>query len=222
MSNHTTEKLKVMAHYSMPEEYAHSISHGLAALASVVASILLTSTAIRTHKDRLSVLAVTFFGVSFIFLYLISFLYHTIQDEKAKKTLRIFDHCMIYILICASYAPACLCILRGFWGYTVFAINFACMIFGVIINIIDLQKFYKLSQALYIIMGWLILVAIYPMYKAVPLSGFILLALGGIIYTVGVPFYRMKNVKYMHFIFHMFVIAGCIPHFFFVYLYCCR
>ncbi len=206
----------------MPEEYAHSISHGLAALASVVASILLTSTAIRTHKDRLSVLAVTFFGVSFIFLYLISFLYHTIQDEKAKKTLRIFDHCMIYILICASYAPACLCILRGFWGYTVFAINFACMIFGVIINIIDLQKFYKLSQALYIIMGWLILVAIYPMYKAVPLSGFILLALGGILYTVGVPFYRMKNVKYMHFIFHMFVIAGCIPHFFFVYLYCCR
>ncbi len=206
----------------MPEEYAHSISHGLAALASVVASILLTSTAIRTHKDRLSVLAVTFFGVSFIFLYLISFLYHTIQDEKAKKTLRIFDHCMIYILICASYAPACLCILRGFWGYTVFAINFACMIFGVIINIIDLQKFYKLSQALYIIMGWLILVAIYPMYKAVPLRGFILLALGGILYTVGVPFYRMKNVKYMHFIFHMFVIAGCIPHFFFVYLYCCR
>ena len=167
-------------------------------------------------------LAVGFFSVSFIFLYLISFLYHTIQDEKTKKTLRIFDHCMIYVLIAASYAPACLCLLKGPWGYIVFGINFLCMIFGVAINVIDLQKYYKLSQALYIIMGWLIIVALYPMLKTIPLRGFILLAVGGVLYTVGVVFYRMKTVKYMHFIFHLFVIAGCIPHFIFVYQYCCR
>jgi len=221
LNSDSTEKLKTMAHYSVPEEIAHSVSHGLAALLSVAACIFLTSTAVRNQKGTISVFAVTFFGISFIFLYLISFLYHTVQNENAKKTLRIFDHCMIYVLIAASYAPACLCLIRGFWGYSVFAVNFLCMIFGIVINIIDLQKYYKLSQALYIIMGWLILVAIYPMFKAVPLKGFILLAAGGVLYTVGVIFYRMKSVKYMHFIFHLFVIAGCIPHFIFVYRYCC-
>lgn len=222
MSKHSTEKLKPMAHYTIAEEYMHAISHGIATLAAVAACVFYLITCSNNQKDLVTMLAVGFFSVSFIFLYLISFLYHTIQDEKTKKTLRIFDHCMIYVLIAASYAPACLCLLKGPWGYIVFGINFLCMIFGVAINVIDLQKYYKLSQALYIIMGWLIIVALYPMLKTIPFRGFILLAVGGVLYTVGVIFYRMKTVKYMHFIFHLFVIAGCIPHFIFVYLYCCR
>ena len=216
------KKLKYMVSYTKNEEIAHAVSHGLAAVAALVACILLTSEAVRNGKDSLSVAAIVFFCVSFIFLYLISFLYHTVQSPNVKQTLRIFDHCMIYILITASYAPACLCMIKGFWGILVFIINLICMIFGIIINIIDLKKYYRLSQALYIIMGWMIVLIFVPAIRAIPVRGFVLLAIGGVCYTVGAVFYRMKSVKYMHFVFHLLVIAGCIPHFLFVWQYCCH
>ena len=170
----------------------------------------------------MTIVAASIFGSGFTALYFTSFLYHTIKDLKVKKTLQILDHCMIYVMITASYAPVCLCIMKGVWGWGIFGINLVCMVIGIVINLVDMHKFYKLSQALYIIMGWMIVLAAYPVIHLVPLKGLILLVLGGVFYTASVIFYRMKTTKFMHFVFHLFVMAGSIPHFIFVLLYCCR
>ena len=204
------------------EELANSISHGVAALLSVAGLVAMIVNAVIFKKGVMTIVAASIFGSGFTALYFTSFLYHTIRDLKAKKTLQILDHCMIYVMILASYAPVCLCVMKGVWGWGIFGINLICMILGIVINLVDMHKFYRLSQALYIIMGWMILLAAYPMIHLIPVKGLLLLLLGGVLYTASVIFYRMKTKKFMHFVFHLFVMAGSIPHFIFVLLYCCR
>ena len=204
------------------EELANSISHGVAALLSVAGLVAMIINAVIFKKGAMTIVSASIFGSGFTALYFTSFLYHTTKNLKIKKTLQILDHCMIYVMITASYAPVCLCIMKGVWGWGIFGINLLCMIIGIVINLVDMHKFYKLSQALYIIMGWMILLAAYPVIHLIPVKGLVLLVLGGVLYTASVIFYRMKTKKFMHFVFHLFVMAGSIPHFIFVLLYCCR
>lgn len=212
-------KFKTQSH---PEEVANSLSHGVAAILSIIGTAFLVALALRNDKPVIDIISIAFFGIGFITVYVTSFLFHTMHIDKAKKVLQILDHCMINIMITGSYAPVCLGILKGFWGYGIFAVNFICMVIGIVVNLIDAKKYYKLSQVLYIIMGWMFAVALYPAFKAIPVPGMLLIILGGVLYTIGIPFYRMKSTKYMHFVFHMFVLFGSIPHFIFVLLYCCR
>ena len=207
---------------SFGEELANALSHGVAALLSVIGLIAMLVNAVKNHKGVLDIVAVSIFGAGFTALYFTSFLYHTTRNLKVKKVLQILDHCMIYVMITASYAPVCLCMIKGAWGIGIFAVNLVCMILGITVNLIDMHKFYKLSQALYIIMGWMIVVAAYPAIRSIPLKGLILIAVGGILYTTSVIFYKMKDTPYMHFVFHLFVLAGSVPHFIYVLLYCCN
>ena len=204
------------------QELANSISHGVAALLSVAGLVAMIINAVIFKKGAMTIVAASIFGSGFTALYFTSFLYHTTKNLKIKKTLQILDHCMIYVMICGSYAPVCLGMIKGVWGWAIWGVNVACMILGIVINLVDIHKFYRLSQALYILMGWMIVVGAVQMIRAIPLSGLLYLVAGGLLYTFGIIFYKMKDKKYMHLVFHLFVIAGSIPHFLFVLFYICR
>jgi len=128
---------------------------------------------------------------------------------------------MIYVMIAGSYTPVCLTYIKGFWGYFILSINYLCMIVGIAVNLIDMHKFYRLSQILYLVSGWILLVGAVPVVKAIPFKGLMLLLAGGIFYTLGVIFYNLKDKRYMHFVFHLFVTAGSVWHFLFVVNYLC-
>ena len=204
------------------EEIGCAISHGAASLAFLAGTILMIVRSVSLGKSPLTVFAVAAFGFGFLAVYTTSFLYHTVTDLKVKKTLQVLDHCMIYVMICGSYAPVCLGMIKGVWGWAIWGVNVACMILGIVINLVDIHKFYRLSQTLYILMGWMIVVGAVQMIRAIPLSGLLYLVAGGLLYTFGIIFYKMKDKKYMHLVFHLFVIAGSIPHFLFVLFYICR
>ena len=201
------------------EELANSISHGVPALLSFIGTFVLAALAIINQKGLLAVFAVSVFGLCFTLLYLTSFLFHTVKNLKAKRILQILDHCVIYLMILGSYTPICLVSIGGFWGWICFCINFACCTLGVVVNLIDMHKFYKLSQALYIITGWMVVIIAIPAIRVIPLKGLILLVIGGLLYTSGVIFYNLKDKKFMHFVFHLFVVAGSVFHFLFVLNY---
>ena len=217
------------------EEIGCAISHGAASLTFLAGTILMIVRCVSLGKSPLTVFAVAAFGFGFLAVQppgrqlqqrrrhnRASFLYHTVTDLKVKKTLQVLDHCMIYVMICGSYAPVCLGMIKGVWGWAIWGVNVACMILGIVINLVDIHKFYRLSQALYILMGWMIVVGAVQMIRAIPLSGLLYLVAGGLLYTFGIIFYKMKDKKYMHLVFHLFVIAGSIPHFLFVLFYICR
>lgn len=204
------------------EEIANSISHGVPALFYFIGTFVLAILAIINQKGLLAIFAVSIFGLCFTLLFLTSFLFHTVKNLKIKKVLQILDHCVIYLMILGSYTPICLCSIGGFWGWICFAINFACCTLGIVVNLIDMHKFYKLSQALYIIAGWMVVIIAIPAIRVIPVKGLILLVIGGVLYTLSVIFYNLKDTKFMHFVFHLFVVAGSVFHFLFVLNYIAR
>lgn len=204
---------------TMGEEIANSVSHGSgAALALAGTAAIIVKAAI--NADALSVTSVSLYGASLIVLYLFSTLYHSITNATAKKVLRIFDHCSIFLLILGSYIPISLCLIGGAFGWCLFGINSACAAVGIIFNSINLEKWKKLSMCLYIVMGWSVLFSIKAVVMALDAKGILLLAGGGVMYTLGIIFYKNKRVEYMHFIWHIFVMCGSILHYFLIYFYC--
>jgi len=206
---------------SLGEELSNAISHGVATLLSIAGTVLMIVFASINHKGALAITGVSIFGGSLILLYLASCLYHSLIFTKAGRVFQKFDHCMIFLLITGTYTPICLSLIGGWVGWTVWGINAACCILGVTLNGISIKKFDKISQILYIIMGWSIVVASYSAIKAIPFAGLMLILAGGIFYTLGTFFYRKKNVKYAHFVWHLFVMLGSIPHFIMIFYYIC-
>ena len=204
------------------EEIANSVSHGIAALISFAGIFIPAFICHRNGKGLLATWSSVIFCLSFTLLYLNSCLFHAITNVKAKKVLQILDHCMIYIMIAGSYTPVCLCIIKGFCGYFILTINYLCMVVGIIINLIDMHKFYRLSQILYMVSGWILLIGAVPVFRALPLKGLLILLAGGIFYTLGIIFYNLKDKRYMHFVFHLFVMAGSVWHGIFVLMYICQ
>lgn len=151
-----------------------------------------------------------------IITYTMSAIYHFLRPNKAKKVFRIFDHCSIYLLIAGTYTPLCLITLTNApaWGYTLFAIVWALSILGIVLNAVNMYKWKVLSMILYIALGWCIILAIYPLLQNIQLAGFWWLLAGGLCYTVGAVFYGFgKKVKYIHSIWHLFVLFGSILQF---------
>jgi hemolysin III len=149
-------------------------------------------------------------------LYLCSTLYHAVVTPKAKAVLNIFDHSAIYLLIAGSYTPFCLYFMRAKspgWGWAIFGVIWGLAIIGIVFQSIFINKFRALSTTTYVLMGWIVIIAIYPLYNAMGLASVLWIALGGVIYSLGVIFYAMKQVKYMHAIWHVFVLAGTLIHF---------
>ena len=198
--------------YTMGEEVFNSVSHGVGALLAVVgASVIVTLAA--CFGDVVSVLSSLVYGLSLVILYTMSTLYHAFPFEKVKKVFRIFDHTSIFILIAGSYTPFCLLALRGNTkGVWVAAVVWLCAIGGIIMNAISLEKTEKLSLVLYVIMGWAVVVVIRDIVAALHGPAFWLLLAGGLSYTGGLVFYKMK-FKYMHSIWHLFVLAGSVLHY---------
>ena len=148
-----------------------------------------------------------------------STLYHALAPKKAKKVFRIFDHATIFLLIAGTYTPYLLVSLRGKTGWTIFIILWAFTVIGIVFDSVMLEKFRKIEMLLYVGMGWCILFASGSLVASLEKGGLILLFVGGVFYTVGIIFYAMKKIKYMHSIWHLFVLAGSVFHYFSVYLY---
>ncbi len=231
----STEHLKEVAHnlshkaqqqahkvvegaYSIAEEIANSVTHGIGAILSIAALVLMVVLAV-TQSSTIAVVASAIYGASLIILFLASTLYHSYQNPALKKSLKIFDHCAIYLLIAGTYTPFMLISLQGAWGYSMTAVIWSLALFGIIFKIFYTEKFPKISLFTYIFMGWLIIVASTEMVSKVPTGGLVLLAVGGLVYTLGTIFYAADNIPYNHAIWHGFVLGGAISHFFAIYLY---
>ncbi len=195
------------------EEIFNSITHGIGALLSIAALVTLIVFAVM-KGDAWHVVSFTIYGSTLVLLYLSSTLYHSFTKEKVKNLFARFDHAAIFLLIAGTYTPFLLTVLRGALGWTLFGIIWGVAITGVVIRSIYLMRFRKLMVALYLAMGWMFVVAVGPMIKNLPQASIIFLFLGGVFYSVGVVFYVWRNLKYGHGIWHLFVLAGSIMHFF--------
>ncbi len=201
------------------EEIFNALSHGLGTLLAIGGTpVLIVYAAMR--GDALSIVSASLYGASMILLYLFSTLYHAITNVHGKRVLQVFDHCSIFVLILGTYIPVTLSLIRGWLGWTLFGINAGLAVLGIVLNAINVRKFHKLSIVLYLLMGWSVLPAIRILIAKVDMLGFGLALIGGLLYTVGVVFYKKEGVQYTHFIWHLFVIAGSACFYFFVLFYC--
>jgi hemolysin III len=203
--------------FSMKEEIANAITHGIGALLAVAALVVLIVIA-SINGTAWHVTGFTIYGSATLLLYLASTLYHSLTNHKAKYLFRKFDHMSIFLLIAGSYTPFCLTVLQGWIGWTIFGIIWTCAIVGIILKAFYTGKHERLSTFLYVMMGWLIIPAIKPLYDAVSVKVFILLMLSGVFYTAGTYFFLRDSKKpYYHSIWHLFVLAGSAAHFFSVW-----
>lgn len=169
--------------------------------------------------DAWHIVSTAIYGATLIILYLSSTLYHAIQKKKAKAVFEIFDHASIYLLIAGTYTPFALVTLRGVTGWTIFGIIWGLAVLGVLFKVFFIKKFNFLATIIYILMGWLIVFAFGPLVQNLKGNGLALLVWGGIAYTAGTFFYLYRKFKYHHLIWHFFVLAGSILHFFCIFFY---
>lgn len=206
--------------YSLGEEITNSITHGLGVLFGVVILVLTIVMSVHNH-NVVGVVASSIYGASMILMFLMSCLYHAMSPRiGAKKVFRVIDHCDIYVFIAGSYTPFCISLIGGATGWTLFGIIWGCALLGVLLNSINLEKFKVISLILYLVMGWMVIISFSSLYNAISTNGLILLLSGGIIYTLGAVLYAIgSKVRYMHSVFHVFVLAGCILQSFSVLFY---
>ena len=207
------------ASYTLGEEIANAVTHGIAALLSVAGLAVLVAFAAARHCSVEVIAAVSVFGASMIFLYTASTLYHSIPNKKAKHVFQILDHSMIYVLIAGSYTPFCLITLKGITGICLCAAVWLIAILGVSLQHLLLKKSDWVNCVLYLVMGWLVIVVLDPLLESLSTGGLWLLVAGGVVYSVGVLFYVWEKLPYSHAIWHVFVFAGTVLQFFSVLLY---
>ncbi len=204
---------------SRGEEIANSVSHGLGFLAALISAPLLIITASR-QGNTADIVGMTIFAATMVLMYLCSTLYHALPQESIKRIFRVFDHCSIYLLIAGTYTPFTLSLLSGAWGWIMLGSVWSLALVGIMLKTAGGMRFPKLSTALYLVMGWLIVFAVKPLWQAMPHAGLYWLLGGGLAYTVGVAFYATGHrVRYGHFVWHLFVLVGTASHFIAVFKY---
>lgn len=204
--------------YTVGEEIANSVTHGIGSALSIAACVLLIVAAAKSGS-AMKVVCASIYGACLIILFTMSTLYHAIVPPKAKKVFRVFDHISIFILIAGSYTPIALISVGGWIGWTMFGIVWGMCILGIVLNSISIEKFKVFSMIAYISMGWCVVAAIKPVINALNIPALIFLVSGGVAYTLGIVFYALKKIKYMHSIWHLFVLAGAILQYFCIQLY---
>lgn len=206
--------------YSIGEEIFNSVTHGIGAGLSIAALVLLIVRAVFNAPEGETgfyVTGFTLFGASLFVLYIMSTLYHALTPYGAKKVFAVFDHASIYLLIAGTYTPFCLGPIRGPWGWSIFGVIWGLAILGITFYSIFGSRMRILSAFTYVLMGWLVVIVYRPIITSVPEITVKFLFYGGIAYTIGVIFYALKKIKWTHSIWHIFVLAGSILHFFSVY-----
>jgi hemolysin III len=204
--------------YSKKEELANATIHGIGAVLSIAAIILLVVFS-SLEGTALHVVSFLIYGVTMFLLYLSSTLVHSFPEGKTKDLFEIFDHSAIYLFIVGSYTPILFHVVQGTLGWVLFSIVWGMAVIGVVFKAFYAKKFLYTSTILYILMGWLIVFAWKPLLLNLSGTGLILLIIGGLLYTVGTVFYVWRSFPYHHAIWHLFVLAGSIFHFFVILLY---
>ncbi|MGM0481530.1 MAG: PAQR family membrane homeostasis protein TrhA [Pseudomonadota bacterium] len=204
--------------YTVPEEIAHALTHGVGAVLSVVALVVMLMWT-SAYGNALHVVAVSIYGGSLILLYTASTLYHSFPWPRVKAYFQQLDHAAIFLLIAGTYTPFMVINLRGVWGWSFLSVAWSIAIIGVAIELFVKNPPKWLSLTLYLGLGWMALVAIKPMIDNVEPTGLLLLLAGGLAYTLGVVFYVWHSLSYHHAIWHLFVLAGSAFHFFAIFYY---
>jgi hemolysin III len=211
-------ELKSMSRYSVAEEIANSVTHGIGLLLAIAGLVVLTRIA-SMHGNIWHVVSCSIYGSTLVLMYMSSTLYHSIPNPSAKKVFRIIDHSTIYLLIAGTYTPFTLVSLRGSWGWSLFGLIWGLALLGILFQVSPLRKMERLRVVLYIAMGWVVMIAAQPLITSVSLGGLLLLLLGGVAYTGGVWFYAHRTLPFAHAIWHGFVLLGSIFHFFAILFY---
>ena len=214
---------RILPKYTKGEEIFNMTSHIVGGALGIVALVLCVVFA-AIHGNGYGVVSGAIYGVTMIILYTMSSIYHGLNPKrKAKKVFQVLDHCSIYLLIAGSYTPFALCTLREYntaLGWTIFGVIWFVAILGIILNSIDIKKFRVFSMICYLVMGWCIVFRINLLPELLGTAGFVLLLLGGLSYTVGAILYGLgKKHKYMHSVFHLFILLGSLLQFFTILLY---
>jgi hemolysin III len=216
----------IMAHqkielhkYSLAEELISSISHGVGAglaIAALVIGVVFST----LYNNAWCVLSVAIYGATLVILYLMSTIYHGLHPGSAKKVFRVIDHCAVFLLIAGTYTPFTLVSLHGSLGFTIFGVVWGSAALGITLNAIDMKRFAKFSMVCYLAISWAVILAFAPLYKQIKLGGMALLLIGGIFYTIGAVLYGIgKKKKYIHSVWHFFVLAGSIFNYFSILFY---
>lgn len=195
------------------EELANSLSHGAGLVAALTGAPVLIVAAVQQRHVGM-IVGASVFSAAMIVAYLCSTLYHALPEGRAKRVFRVLDHVSIFLLIAGTYTPFTLGVLEGAWGWSVFGVIWLLALAGTVMKFTGGLRKPWLSTGLYLLMGWLVLVAIHPLWLRMPVSGLIWLAAGGVAYTLGVPFFaRDERIRYAHAVWHLFVLTGTICHF---------
>lgn len=203
--------------YTLGEELFNAITHGVGAALAIVGTIVLLA----SSQGPWAVVSSAIYGASMILLFTMSCLYHSLTNPKAKYVMRVFDHTTIYLLIAGTYTPFTLVTLRAdkeWVAWTIFGVVWASAVVGIILNAISIERFKKISMVCYVASGWCIVAAIRPLIRTMEPKGLFLLFLGGLMYTGGIVFYALRK-RYMHSIWHLFVLAGAVLHYFCILFY---
>lgn len=205
--------------YTLGEELVSAISHGIGSLLSIAALVVGIVFA-ALYGDAWCIVSMTLYGAMLVILYTMSTIYHGLRPNNGKRVFRIIDHCSVFLLIAGTYTPLTLVSLRGVIGWTLFGVVWAAAIVGIVLNAVNINKYKVFSLVCYIAMGWVILFAFKPLMDRMAPTGIWLLLSGGIFYTIGAVLYALgKKKKYVHSVWHFFVLAGSILHYFSILLY---
>ncbi len=204
--------------YSLAEEIASSVTHGIGLLLAVAALVVLVVFA-ALRGTAWHVVSCAIYGSTMVLMFAASTLYHSFPWPRAKAVLKVVDHSAIYLLIAGTYTPFLLVSLRGPWGWSLFGVVWGLALLGVIFKLFFAGRFKLFSTLVYVGMGWIVIVAIRPLYQNLPLGGLLWLVAGGVFYTVGTLFYLGRRIPFNHAIWHIFVFTGSLCHFFSVMWY---
>jgi hemolysin III len=200
-------------HSSSGDELVNAISHGVGLLCAIAAAPLLIVGAV-SRGSAADIVGGSVFGGSLVLLYLASTAFHLTREPRLRERLQRLDHAAIYVLIAGTYTPFTLGVLGGPWGWTLFGLVWGTALIGVSTKLISGARYPRMSVVAYLIMGWLVLIAIRPLWSAMDVEGIVWLGLGGLAYSVGVAFYAAPNIRHSHLVWHLFVLGGSTCHFF--------
>ena len=203
------------APYSFKEEMLNSISHGAGMIAAIVGLVFMLLRA----DSALTITSSAIYGATLILMFLSSTIYHAVTHHKAKGIFKLFDHSAIYLLIAGTYTPLTLVAVGGWFGTSMTVLIWTLAVAGVAFKLIARHRFPKVSVITYLLMGWISVTLVYPLYQAMEGIGLWLIVAGGLFFSIGVLFYVAKNKKYTHAIWHIFVMGGCACHFFSIYYF---